>query len=122
MDDLGAVDEVEAGQCHDAVAVERRLEREVEAGECLHHWQPRHAQRRLDPAVLAERQFLEKQFVQRLDAVNLPLFDAAQGGVEHLQRTRHLQPNEAVADIVDPRRCCGERHGLSPIASCVPIA
>jgi hypothetical protein len=42
-----------------------------------YHWQPRHAQRRLDPAVLAERQFLDEQLVERLDAVNLSLFDAA---------------------------------------------
>jgi hypothetical protein len=33
VQDLGAVDELELGERHDAVLIERRLEREVEAGE-----------------------------------------------------------------------------------------
>lgn len=35
VDDLGTVDEVEAGERHDPVAVERGLEREVEAESVL---------------------------------------------------------------------------------------
>jgi hypothetical protein len=35
MDDLAAIDEVELGESEDAVLVERRLEREVEALEGL---------------------------------------------------------------------------------------
>ena len=38
---LGAVDEVQLGQCQDAVAIERGLEGEVEAGERLDGGQPR---------------------------------------------------------------------------------
>ena len=51
-----AVDEVELGECQDAVAVERRLEGEVEAGECLDGREPRHHQRGLDAPVLADRE------------------------------------------------------------------
>src|SRR6185369_7167519 len=61
MDDLGAVDEVEAGKCHDPVAVERGLEREVEAGQRLEDGQSGHAQGCLDPAVLAQAEFLGEQ-------------------------------------------------------------
>ena len=43
MHHLGAVDEVQFGQRQDAVAIERRLEGEVEAGERLDRGQPRHA-------------------------------------------------------------------------------
>jgi hypothetical protein len=45
--DLSAVDEVEAGERHDPVAVERVLEREVEASKRLEDGQPDHAQGRL---------------------------------------------------------------------------
>ena len=61
--------------------------------------------------VLAQGQFLRQQFVQRLYAVDLALFDPAQGGIEHLERSRHPQTDQAVADIVEPRRRRSERHG-----------
>ena len=99
---FGAGDEVETGQSHDSIAIERRLEGEVEPGERLDHRQSRHAQRRLDPAVLAQRQFLEEQFVECLDAVDLALFDPAQGDIEHLERSRHSKADQTVTDIVDP--------------------
>jgi hypothetical protein len=56
---------------------------------------PGHAQCRLDPAVLAQAEFLGEQIVDRLDAVDLALLDAAQHGVEHLERARHLQADQA---------------------------
>ena len=42
VDDLGAVDEVELGERQDAVAIERGLEGEVEAGERLDGREPCH--------------------------------------------------------------------------------
>ena len=48
VDHLVAVDEVELGEREDAVAVERRLEGEVEAGERLDGREPGHHQRGLD--------------------------------------------------------------------------
>ena len=55
MHHFGAVDEGELGERQDAVAVERGLEGEVEAGERLDGGQPRQQQRGLDAAVLADR-------------------------------------------------------------------
>ncbi len=121
---FGAVDKVELGEGHDPVAVERGLEREVEAGQRLEDGQSGHPQGRLDPAVLAQAEFLllGEKIVNRLDAVDLALLDAAQRGVEHLERARHLQADQAVADIVDARECRSERHGRPAFASCSPIA
>ena len=55
MDHLGAIDEVELGERQDALAVERGLEGEVEAGQRLDGRQPRQREGRLDAAVLAQR-------------------------------------------------------------------
>ena len=63
-----------------------------------------------------------QQFVERLDAVDLALFDPAQGGIEHLERSRHPQADQTVADIVDPRGRRRVRHGRPPVASWLPIA
>ena len=101
MHHLGAVDEVELGERQDAVAVERGLEGEVEAGERLDRGQPRQLQRRLDAAVLADGQFLDEQLIEGFDAVDLALLDPAEGGVEHLQGTRHPQRHQAVLDAVE---------------------
>ena len=57
---LGAVDELQLGQCQDAVAIERRLECEVEASERLDGGQPRQEKRGLDAPALADRHFLDQ--------------------------------------------------------------
>ena len=88
----------------------------------LEDGQSGHAQGGLDPAVLAQAEFLGEKIVDRLDAVDFALLDAAQRGVEHLEGARHLQADQAVADIVDARGCAGERHGRPALASCAPIA
>ena len=82
MDHLAAVDEVELGQGEDPVAVERGLEAEVEAGERLDGRQPGHHQRRLDPAVLAQREFLGEQAVDRLERGDLAPLELAHDGIE----------------------------------------
>ena len=46
---------VEFGKRQDAIAIERGLEREVEAGERFDGGQPRHAQRRPDTPIVAQR-------------------------------------------------------------------
>ena len=48
-------------------------------------------QRRLDAAVLAQGQLLDEELIEGFDAVDLALLDAAEGGVEHLERARHPQ-------------------------------
>ena len=117
MDDLGPIDEVEASKRQDAVAVERRLEGEVVAGQRLDHRQPRHAQGGFDPPVLTQGEFLDQQLLKRRDAVNLPLLDPAQGGVQHLQGAGHPEADEAPADAVDPSRLRCDRHGRRSLAS-----
>ena len=60
---LVAIDEVELSKGENAVAVERRLEREVKAGEGLDGRELGHAKRHLDASVLAQRQFLGEQSI-----------------------------------------------------------
>ena len=62
-----SVDEVECCKGGDAIAVERRLEGEVEAGQRLDRGQPGHLQRRFDAPALADRQLLGEQRFDRLD-------------------------------------------------------
>jgi hypothetical protein len=40
-----------------------------------------------------------RRIVERLDAVDLALLDPSEGRIEHLERARHLQSNQALADI-----------------------
>ena len=61
MQGLGAVDEPQLGERHDAVPVERGLEREVEAGERLDGGEPRHLESHLDAAVLARGELIGEQ-------------------------------------------------------------
>ena len=66
--DLATIDELQLGERHDAVSIERGLEREVESGERLDGGEPRHHQCDLDAAVLAQRELLDQQRVDGLDA------------------------------------------------------
>ncbi len=54
VDDFSTGDEAELGERQDSIAVERGLEGEVEAGEGFDGSEASHAQRGLDPAVLAK--------------------------------------------------------------------
>ena len=113
----------ELGQRQDAVAIERGLEGEVEAGERLDRGEARHQERCLDAAVLAQGEFLDQELVEGPDAVDLALLDAPQGGIEHFECARHPEPDEAALDAVD--RCGGsvghERPPIPP-ARCSPMA
>jgi hypothetical protein len=120
MDHLVAVDEVELGERQDAVAVERRLEGEVEAGERLDGRKPRHHQGGLDAAALAQRQLLGEQRLDRLEWAYLAALELADGGVDHLERPRHAEADQGVPDAVEHRagRIGAGRHaGCSAPAS-----
>lgn len=120
VDDLAALDEAELGECQDAVAVERGLEGEVEAGERLDGGEPAHAQGRLDPAVLAQGEFLRQQNVDGLEGCNLALFEPAHDMVERFEGARHLVaqgdfPVSAVCSALDVARSnVAERAGGRP--------
>ena len=124
VDDFVACDEAELGQRQDPIAIERGLEGEVEPGERFDGGEATHAQRRLDAAVLAQRQFLGEQDVDRLQGVNLGVLQAADDLIEGLQRARHLEPDEIVANAVKHgRHQLGERiHGRFSRASRRPTA
>ena len=104
MDGLGAIDELQSGERHDAVLVERGLEGEVEAGEGLDRRELGHLKRHFDAAVLAQRQFLGEQGVNGLDGGDLAALDAAHGDIEDFECARHFQTDEVALDPIDDRR------------------
>ena len=123
MDHFGTVDELQFGKRQDAMAIERGLEREIETGERFDGRQARHSKRGADTAIVAQRQFLDQQLVERLDPGDLTLLDSPECGVEHFQRTRHLERDEAFLDAIDRRRLRMDGHDRpSDWASRLPMA
>ena len=96
VQDLGAVDELELGERHDAVLIERRLEGEVEAGERLDGGEPRHDKRCLDAAVLAQGELLGEQGVDGFERGHLTMFEPAHCCVEDFDGARHLEGSVCV--------------------------
>ena len=82
--DFATIDELQLGERHDAVFVERGLEGEVEAGERIDRREERHQQRDLDAAVLTQRELLGEQYVDGLDGGYLAAFEAAHDNNEDL--------------------------------------
>ena len=103
MQDLGAIDEGELGERHDAVLVERRLEGEVEAGERLDGGEARHDERRLHAAVLTQGELLGEQGVDGFERGHLAAFEPAHSGVEDLDGARHFEADHGLLDAVDQR-------------------
>ena len=101
MQGLGAVDELQLGERHDAVPVERGLEREVEAGEGLDGGEPRHDEGHLHAPVLAQGELLGKQRVDSFEGVHFAALDPAHRGVEDFDGAWHFQANQAPLDAVD---------------------
>ena len=66
--------------------------------------QPRHLERDLDAAVLAQRQLLGQQRVDGLERGDLAVLEPAHGDVEDLERPRHLQADQGGCDAVDEGR------------------
>ena len=70
--------------------------------------QPRHLQRRLDAAALTDGEFLGEQRLDRLDGADLTALELLDQMVERLERPRHAQADQMVADPLDR----GVRRGL----------
>src|SRR5262249_8341032 len=85
VDHLVAVDEVELSKGENAVAVERRLEREVEAGEGLDGRELGHTKRHLDASVLAQRQFLGEQGIDHFERTGFATLELAHGLIKNFQ-------------------------------------
>jgi hypothetical protein len=111
---LAVLDEVAGGEGLDLLAVERGLEREVEAGQGLEGEQPAHLERGPDPPTFAQGQFLTQQRLQRLRRADLTAFQAAQDMIEHLQRPRHFEADEVAADPVNQAGWGGSAHDDAP--------
>src|SRR3954468_3346003 len=103
MYDFFAIDELQLGQRHNAVLVERRLEGKVEACECLDGGEPGHDESGLDAPVLAQHQFLREQRIDGLDRGDLALLDATQSDIQDLDGARHLEPDHGLFDALDKR-------------------
>src|SRR5689334_13798338 len=101
VDDVMTVDELELGQGQDAVAVERGLEREVEAGQGFDGEQSAHLECSPHPPALAQGQFLTQQRLQGLWSADLTALQTTQDMIEHLQRPRHFEADEVAADPVN---------------------
>jgi hypothetical protein len=100
VDDLAVIDELELGQGQDTLAIERGLEREVEAGEGLDRGQGSHAQRRLDAAGLSHAQLLGEQRVDQLDGAGFAALELVLGTVANprVHATTRRVVNEAFAE------------------------
>ncbi len=112
MDDLGAVDEVELGEREDAVAVEGRLEGEVEALEGFGRGQPGGLEGDADAAVLAHLKLLGEQRVDGLEGGDLAALEALDDVVEGLQGARHVEADKAGLDAVEE-----PAHGGAPASA-----
>jgi len=110
--DLGAGDEVELCERQNPLAVEGRLEGEVEALEGLHGHQPGRGQRDGDAAVLADAELLAEQRVDGLEGADLALLEALHGVIERLERAGHAQAHQVCADALQHRA-----HARPPAAS-----
>jgi len=118
MNHFMAIEEVEPGQGRDAVAVERGLEGEVEAGQCLDGGEARHLQGRFDPAAFADGDLLGKQRVDRLDRGDLAALELLDDVVEHLQGARHPQADRVATDLLDGGgRQDVVSHAAAPLAA-----
>jgi hypothetical protein len=122
MNGFGAIDELQLGERHDAALVERGLEGEVEPGERLDGGKTRHLEGHPDTAVLAQREFLREQNVERVESGCLAALDAAQGDIEDFEGARHFQSDEIAFDAVDNGRRRGVHRGPPCMAKRRPTA
>lgn len=74
----------------------------------------RDSQRGADTPIVTQRQLLDKQLIERLNPGDLTLFDSPKRCVEHFQRTRHLEGDQAFLDAVDRCRLRVDGHGRPP--------
>src|ERR1700733_1384140 len=101
MDDFGAIDELQLGERHDAIFVQRGLERKVEAGKRLDCGQARHLESHFDATVLSYCEFLNKKKIDVFDRRRFAALHAAYRDVEDLEGARHLQTDEIALDAID---------------------
>jgi len=115
MNDLASRDEVQFGKRQDAGLVERRLEREVVAGECLDGVQPAHPQSGADASFLAERKFFEEKLLDHFERGNFAAVETGYAGIDHFDGARHFEANHADFDAIKQRcRRIGKQRVHAP--------
>ena len=118
MNHFMPVDEVECGKGGDAIAVERRLEGEVEAGQRLDRGQPGDLQRRLDAPAFSDGQLFGEQCLDRLDGAELAALDALHQVIKHFEGAWHTQSDEMLAGLLDRGSRQGiNLHGWGPVVA-----
>ncbi len=115
MNDLASRDEVQFGKRQDAGLVERRLEREVVAGECFDGVQPAHPQSGADASFLAERKFFEEKLLDHFERGNFAAVETGYAGIDHFDGARHFEANHADFDAIKQRcRRIGKQRVHAP--------
>ena len=94
MDDLGSLDELELSERHDAIAIQGRLEGEIETLEGLGRGQPGGGHGDTDPPAFADGEFLSQQGVYGLEGGELAPLDLLHGMIERFESAGHAQANE----------------------------
>ena len=98
-DVLLAFNEAERGQALDLLALQGRLEAEVEVGECLHSRQPTAPHRGLEAPIVPKRDLRAEDGGDRISGSEAAV-DAREYGVECFERSGHLQIGELSSDLL----------------------
>lgn len=112
---LFALEESERVEALDLLALDAGLEAEVEVPERLHDRQSGTAHRRLQAPRIPERDVGAQELGQCLTGGELAAVDTAEDVIQGLQRPRHLEVGELVAQPVAQRRS-GRRRGAAHAA------
>jgi hypothetical protein len=101
MNHFGSIDELELSKRHDAIAIERRLEGEVEPFEGLGRGQPGGGHGDADPPALADGEFFGQQGVDGLEGGELALLDLLYGMIERFEGSWHAQADQVRSNAIE---------------------
>ena len=99
-DILASLDEAERVQAIDLLALDRRLKGEIEFGKRLGCRESRRAHRRLESAVVAQRDLGTEQCLDRRGRLHGPTINPAQNVVERFERAGHLEIGQLRAQAI----------------------
>ena len=101
VDGFASPDEVELGQRGDSLAVERRLECEVEVFDRFGGEEFRGSQRDVDSSCFAQGAIFAEEGVDGFDGRELALLQTLQRGAKRFERPGHFQSDQGGTDAVD---------------------
>ena len=100
VDDLASGHEVQLRQRQHAVAIQRRLEREVVGRKRLDACQTCGHQRHPNATALAHLQLLSQEQIERFQGGDLALLELADDRIESLQCPGHLESHQVLTDAL----------------------